>query len=70
LLDQPTTVLAEDAWALKQGTSSIQAQESEELVGLRPTLQAADSLADARLATSQKSGSRDLWDAALLAALD
>ena len=32
---------------------------------MRPTVQAADSLADARLASSARSPLRDVWDEAL-----
>ncbi len=46
--------------------AQIMAIEAEDHLADDPALQAADSLADARLATRRKSNSRDLWDAALL----
>ncbi len=44
---------------------SIAAQDIDETVDMRPTVQAADSLADARLASSARSPLRDVWDEAL-----
>ena len=47
--------------------AQVIAADPEDHLSADPTLQAADSLADARLATTRKSSSRELWDEALLA---
>jgi hypothetical protein len=63
-------VPAEDGSVLKEAASSISLQTADELIESAAILQAADSLADQRLATTRKANHRDLWDAAILSALD